>query len=363
MPTSAIALIALSLSLAHVDFWRASAFWGTAVILAIVVWKMRRFAHVSLWSLGAYLAGSYLYHCLYPSSRYENFGTDVVYRMLALQGQGALFFFGSVLLLKHYSKNLGSWDEPSAKFWYFFTIAQSGLMIFNYFFKGYAGGFINIESVDACFLSLFMPLALAKSMWRTFYFALTAVVLSGSATAFVMLPIMLTSMELGPRPKARHLWVVGALVVGALSMTWIAPKLFSDSGRYHFIRIAMRYWWDKVNIWVGSGPSTFELFGPHVQYLNGHAMTTWDAETKFTSWWIWMHSDWLQLLFETGLIGALLALWVFASTLGRLWSVPWLRASVIGFGLMMITQMPFRHFLPTLFAVYLLGFTVVDSDE
>lgn len=75
---------------------------------------------------------------------------------------------------------------------------------------------------------------------------------------------------------------------------FIDPLLFSDSLRFVCWRWSMHWWWDNANHWIGTGMGTFSVLGPYIQSI---------TQQQIGNWYIEMHNDWLQLLFEFGYIG------------------------------------------------------------
>lgn len=88
-----------------------------------------------------------------------------------------------------------------------------------------------------------------------------------------------------------------ALVLGVA--WWIFPH--ADNGRFKVWGFMMRFWHERASHWFGFGLGTQELFAPAVQ--NAHNFMK-------GSWFIWMHNDWLQILFELGIVGLALWAWV-----------------------------------------------------
>lgn len=104
-----------------------------------------------------------------------------------------------------------------------------------------------------------------------------------------------------------------------------------DNGRIKLWRDMMSWWWERCNHLFGAGLGTFELFGPSVQ------------RTKHTldqKYFIWMHSDWLQIVFEIGFIGLIVSVWTYSAALKHSLDRGPMFPSLVGFGIMMCGNYP-----------------------
>jgi O-antigen ligase len=76
----------------------------------------------------------------------------------------------------------------------------------------------------------------------------------------------------------------------------VIPHIFSDSLRFIMWKMAMSAWSQQsiVTQLFGTGLGTYSILGPMIQLQN-----------HFTSngFYIWMHNDWLQCMFELGYVG------------------------------------------------------------
>jgi len=83
-------------------------------------------------------------------------------------------------------------------------------------------------------------------------------------------------------------------------------QLLNDSTRFEAYGHFFRYWFDHVNLLVGTGNGSFHVLGPSIQ-----------SKVGFNDTWAWAHSDLLQLLFEMGLISVALYSWAFYEVIIR----------------------------------------------
>ena len=77
----------------------------------------------------------------------------------------------------------------------------------------------------------------------------------------------------------------------------LAPDLVSGNGRFPIWEMGMKWWGLKANPWFGAGPYLWEAYGPSLQQV-----VKLTPRTLF----VWMHSDWLQMLFGGGIRGVAL---------------------------------------------------------
>jgi O-antigen ligase len=99
------------------------------------------------------------------------------------------------------------------------------------------------------------------------------------------------------------------LAVGAFQMP--LNLLFNSGNRFNAWEFLMGAWAKRpINYPFGTGYGTFGVFSANLQVSSG----------KFQNdWWIWLHNDWLEVLFTLGVVGLVLALLVYASALWRLY--------------------------------------------
>lgn len=67
------------------------------------------------------------------------------------------------------------------------------------------------------------------------------------------------------------------------------------------------HWIDGGKHFFGEGQGSFMFWGPKAQLLQ-------EFEVQ-KGLWLWMHSDWMQLMIETGLVGLVVYLNLFRSVL------------------------------------------------
>lgn len=123
---------------------------------------------------------------------------------------------------------------------------------------------------------------------------------------------------------------VGFLVKG--------KSLFESQGRTEIWLTTYNYFKDHVNPFSGAGLGSFYILG---QYLS-HGV------------FIWLHSDWGQILFETGLIGFILVTILYGHALWRARHSPDLFCALIGYGVFAMANMPLRYPIAGLYGAFLI---------
>ena len=86
---------------------------------------------------------------------------------------------------------------------------------------------------------------------------------------------------------------------------WYTPHKID---RIQFWRVFLTWWEENVNPLFGSGTGTFRHIGPMIQNEN---------KMQIGSWWLWAHSDWVQVLFELGWIGVVSSIYFIVTCIER----------------------------------------------
>lgn len=155
------------------------------------------------------------------------------------------------------------------------------------------------------------------------------------------------------------MWGKLSLLAGLLSSVvyygW--DKFSSGHGRYHVWRLAIG-WHQEQNGWIrtlGAGPGSVPLIVPQLQEAAGLPHTS-------QSFFSWLHNDWLQILFEQGTLGLLLALTLFGVACWRTKRNPRALAMVVAYGVAMTTNYPLRLPLTAFLGIMLLGVAYLENE-
>lgn len=130
---------------------------------------------------------------------------------------------------------------------------------------------------------------------------------------------------------------------------------FWNIDRFKAWRMYLDHRLDFGSMLTGWGKGLFFILGPHLQKIN-HFQD--DGKT----WWIWAHSDVIQLLLEQGVLGVCLYASAAFIIFRDAWKHVGVFASLIAFGITSAGNYPFEYPLFILIFIYLLK-TIYPSKE
>lgn len=170
-------------------------------------------------------------------------------------------------------------------------------------------GLFGNSSMGACFAAMLIPYFLHNFMdfWKLWIAplvsALILIYLSQSSVAYIMAFVgCISYLFFVWREK---LWVKSLSCSFLLGLCFLAGPLF-DYQFFRFMQIDriksiwpfyFNWWWDQGHFLMGQGFGSFMSFGPGIQM---HYKFQLDRGLN-----VWLHNDWLQILFELGFLGLL----------------------------------------------------------
>lgn len=238
-------------------------------------------------------------------------------------------------------------------------------------------GFLDVAGMNGCLIASTLPFVMRvidRYPFKngSFLFILAALALPAFAAVqaqatnpYFVLTVVLFSAFLVIKfqdYEGKSFWnwrFIVPCVVVALGLSWLGPHLvvnfFNWSGREQGYPIFMGAVLKNYHWITGFGLGTFQILGPEIQTV-----------THFNegAWWLWLHSDWLQLIFETGVIGFALAWLLYGKCLwnaycARKWD---LLVSLCGYGAWMVANYPFHNAISAFLGAYLVFYALVVSD-
>jgi len=178
---------------------------------------------------------------------------------------------------------------------------------------GYSG-FLDYAGMNGVLIALSVPLVFIYSM-RTrlilLAFYITAIILSKSSIPYGVAAVGLLGFffhRAKGDPKLRsgmYLALVPVVVSGIVER----ELLFNSAGRFEMYKIFMQGWWERGHHILGTGVGTFQVI--EAQIIQQHNLLRPGSGVFL---WLWMHSDWLQCIFELGFLGIFLYLASFIYT-------------------------------------------------
>lgn len=238
----------------------------------------------------------------------------------------------------------------------------NSVVVIAQYVAGYSqlSGLFGATSMSGCLIAFTYPfLAFVSEAhpreWERRYKNMLYLLYILSAITLPVVAIFLTksSMAIG---TLAVVWLVflwreynklgtGLLLFGAiLLIAYLLDPTFFDQlhkpvfqwGRLR-IWILSIHWWlaqDMQTFFVGTGLGSTEVLLPHIQYGEGHRGQH--------EWFLWMHNDWLQLLFEQGIIGLAVYLNAFFFALKASWKNVYLSSALIGVAVCALGNYPAR---------------------
>ncbi len=309
--------------------------WQISLVIffGAVVWEVGRRFH---WAL-AFAFGSAFLSALFILLR-TDFPDPIEELNLSVNALTAIYYlFGAVFL---YSLNL-RWRKIMT--WFCF-IASLDLTLRH--------SLIGNVSLEGSFVAVTAPIfwdrhhSIFRWAWPVKLLPIVAVFSTSSTTAYVTLGAVL-GMEILYRNRNRlfHFPGYGSAFLAVPLTVWIGHHFQKHSVLHNwnirspFWRIAFAWWDTHANHWIGAGlgSAQFQL-DQLISYPEGHV--------------IWMHSEWLSILFEQGWLGLVSALTLAIAAFYSAWGDPPLVMAIAASCLVFGTQFP-AHVAPT--AILLVG--------
>ena len=204
-------------------------------------------------------------------------------------------------------------------------IAQRGF----YYDKGLRGGFLGNPSMSGCFIAFALPFMRNRLQ---VVFGIIAILLTGTSQPVGVLAVV-GAASLMWFPKRKRLMVNGiglvirpsyfkiisqvsfVLATACVFVYLTIPKItskhgrspFDDSGRFEMWKIAITPLFENGHYIVGQGTGSTAALVPRLHLIHESKRHGVGEHFKIDEW-KWLHSDFIQLLFENGLVGLCLGI-------------------------------------------------------
>lgn len=203
-------------------------------------------------------------------------------------------------------------------------------------------------SLDACFLALMAPVVFRFNKLLVIPLVI-AILMSRSNTGVLAMLLTMGCYQAFKKRESIYFGLI-CLVTGITIYLFFGTKLLSNFGRFHIWDLMMTWWWNGANHIIGTGPGTFWIDAKIVQ-------TAADPKAVIFPW---MHNDWLQCLFEGGILLEIAVIYMFAMMLYRSYKKPVIFSMVLGYGFISITQFPLHLFFFQILGIGLLSHCFIE---
>jgi O-antigen ligase len=300
----------------------------TSVFLAFcTLWIAGSIGRRIHWSAGlalAWVLGSGIYVFGSPVSPYLAFGDGAVLTFDAITASAFVAVLLPVMLVLSLPR--GTLGYLLAAFGWLCYL-DSGYVVVQWVWGAdlaHRGGLLGNASLNGSLIACCYPILIWAMPWRAGILpALLPVVAILASRSNVAWGALLAGMGTPILVHAcRRSWdlvqggMMSVALLGVGGYLALGAKFADTNGRFPVWFASLSWWRKHANPWMGTGLGTYYVLGPSLQraYLpdqNGHLL--------------WMHNDWLQILFELGWVGlallVLMGVWAIARAVrnGRLW--------------------------------------------
>lgn len=205
-------------------------------------------------------------------------------------------------------------------------------------------GFFGNHGVDLMFCILSIPVILEIFPWYILAPIVWATLATRTSTAVAVLFFQLSAF-LFYRVRMDFKKILLYIGVVIFAVGFVISKdgagLLESGGRVDIWRVLIAAW--KNQAWVGYGAGTWEILGPHFQIMNNM------RDGGLYRFFIFAHNDWLQLLFEFGILGLAGFLTIYVAAIARSFKKNFnYFVGLLSFGLFAVLWFPL-HLFPTIF--------------
>lgn len=223
------------------------------------------------------------------------------------------------------------------------SIVDCIIIIIHRYWMDAPYGLMLTSCMDAPMIAIMYPLVVSKRNWYIVSpIFISAVFITTSAVGIGALCV---SVFILIYKKFDYKYLILPIILFAIAIKFV-PGIFNSSGRFPMYIIQMKWWWDNINHAFGSGMGTFYGLGPYVQM----ATNNMNGGNTFT----FLHSDWLQIIFEFGFVGIFLALSLFITMLFRVRSNYVLLSAIVAYAASMCFCMPMLYPITSIIGILLI---------
>lgn len=257
-------------------------------------------------------------------------------------------------------------------------LIDSLIVIYQSAFGGDLMGLLANQSMNGCLIAVTYPFLCyspekitynelaqpeAVSRWREVTFDLLmvfapvlAIFLSKNSVPIGVFGVGLITWfwnddRINMAPKNRRLFSVVLLGLLMVAAALVIPNLFFDSGRFKVYSTSFHWWQSQADQLTGTGPGSYFLIGPYIQAVTNN---------QPRNFFVWMHSDWMELAFQFGWLGLYLYLVQFVQLFDKCLTRKnvYLLSALASYGAFAVFNFP-THIAHTAFVGIFLAFRIL----
>lgn len=299
-------------------------------------WSVSLMFLISLGSVLLLMNNQDIYQHHLPEGYHLRLAATTVATYITLLSFGALPF----ILKRSYFKNILGVIFASAaidSLWMLIRAAIWG--------QDQAYAMLSNSAIDASFIACLLPVAFmnmkdkeTRNKGMMFLVVMiSAIITSKSSTGLGAIGVAAAAflfMEYG----LRSLVIIAPLgaSITVFSKLFLGNELLNSNGRFNIWKMSFDFFWKETHHFIGAGIGTFFMWGPEIQRHNSPGDP---------ALFCWMHNDWLQVLFEMGIIGLAGLIILYSFLLHASWKKKnSLFPMICTYGFIGLTQMPLRAF-------------------
>lgn len=306
---------------------------------------------------------------------------DLMVSMMAI-GKVASYTLCSFLLLNFCflffrAKDVTRFESLMA----FFCILDSLLVLFQFFTEPVAthrGGFLGNPSMNGCFIAFTYPFLCFQhrqklsiphltSTFKKFFLCIVpvaAIIMSDASIPIGVFAAVFSAFILCYFKRIKY-GIFSFLFLFLVGITFLyfqtdpSNPIFFTSGRIGIWKQVLGWFVVHGNLIFGEGSGVSQILIPLIQ----KSQMPVDLKIDWVQWWLWMHSDWLQLFFENGVVGFLLGAILYAQALTRSYKKsPYLFSAVVGVGVTATANFPVHFPIHAICAFAILSFALSKEE-
>ena len=221
----------------------------------------------------------------------------------------------------------------------------------------FRGGFFGNPSMNGCLLAITLPFAF--DFFKRWY--LKALVLVPILAAIILVRASVPIVTLGVVSLAwlyikgfRKACAIGLLVCLCVGYAIEGASFASTNGRWEIWEMGLKYWWANANPWFGVGTGVTTVYLPYLQNTLG---------VQRGNWFMWFHNDWLQILFEQGIVGFSAVLVMFLCALKRAIHNHLIGPALLGYGVCALGNYPLHLPVHAFVGAYLVAAAFMPNSS